>query len=94
MKILIIIIFRSTAEDNSIPWCGGSKLTLVNPPGPITGLISFPISGNTWLRYLIQKATGKITGSFYHSSLLKKNGFPGESIYNGSVIVLKSHLTS
>ena len=67
---------------------------MVSPPGPIIGLISYPISGNTWLRYLIQKATGKITGSFYYSRILNENGFPGEYIYNGSAIVVKSHLSS
>ena len=63
-----------------------------NPAGKIIGLLSYPASGNTWLRHLIQKATGIITGSFYFSKLLYKNGFPGENIYNGSVIVIKSHL--
>ncbi|XP_019646669.1 PREDICTED: uncharacterized protein LOC109487139 [Branchiostoma belcheri] len=28
-------------------------------PLPITALVSFPGSGNTWLRYLVQQATGK-----------------------------------
>ena len=86
--------FRSDAESNDVSWCGGKSLKFVKPPGPITGLISFPISGSTWLRHLIQEATGKITGSFYKSNLLRENGFPGERIYNGSAIVVKTHLTS
>ncbi len=27
-------------------------------PGPVVALASFPGSGNTWLRYLLQQATG------------------------------------
>ena len=55
-------------------------------------LKSFPGSGNTWLRYLIQKTTGFVTGSIHNSKILVKNGFPGEFISNGSAIVVKSHL--
>ena len=77
-----------------IEWCHGSNLRLMDPPGPLTGLWSFPGSGNSWLRYLIQKATGYVTGSEYEE---KKNwpdfpGFPGGDISNGSAIVVKSHL--
>lgn len=28
------------------------------PPGPVVALASFPGSGNTWLRYLVQQTTG------------------------------------
>ena len=45
--------------------CSGSPLQLLDPPGPITGLWSYPGSGNTWMRYLIEQTTGKITGSVY-----------------------------
>lgn len=37
-------------------WCSG--LGYRRPPGPPTALASFPGSGNTWLRYLLQQATG------------------------------------
>ena len=83
-------------EENptKIEWCHGSNLRLMDPPGPLTGLWSFPGSGNSWLRYLIQKATGYVTGSEYEE---KKNwpdfpGFPGGDISNGSAVVVKSHL--
>lgn len=29
------------------------------PAGPVTALASFPGSGNTWLRHLIQQSTGE-----------------------------------
>ena len=37
-----------------------------------------PGSGNTWVRHLLQLATGKQTGSIFHELRLKRNGFPGE----------------
>ena len=45
-----------------MPWCLGESLKIIDPPGPLTGLFSYPGSGNTWLRFLIQKATGYVTG--------------------------------
>jgi hypothetical protein len=82
-------------------------------------LASFPGSGNTWLRYLLQLSTGKgnneciviqlasivgcgstfflnslqgvFTGSVYKDFALLRNGFPGESVSNGQVLVVKTH---
>ena len=48
-------------------------------------------SGNTWVRHLIQLATGYQTGSSYIDEELKNNGFPGEGIANGSVVAVKVH---
>ena len=36
-----------------------SPLSYISPPGPITALASFPGSGNTWVRHLLQQATGE-----------------------------------
>ncbi|XP_052866305.1 WSCD family member AGAP003962 [Anopheles cruzii] len=57
----------------------------------LTALVSFPGSGNTWLRYLLQQATGLLTGSVYKDYGLLKSGFPAESVANGSVLVVKTH---
>ena len=55
-------------------------------------LIHFPLgSGNTWTRYLLQFATGIQTGSVYNDTTLKLNGYPGEGVNNGSVLVIKHH---
>lgn len=58
---------------------------------PIPALASFPGSGNTWLRYLLQQATGILTGSVYKDYGLLKSGFPAESIANSSVLLVKTH---
>uniref|UniRef100_A0A182XXM5 Sulfotransferase domain-containing protein n=2 Tax=Anopheles stephensi TaxID=30069 RepID=A0A182XXM5_ANOST len=57
----------------------------------LTALVSFPGSGNTWLRYLLQQATGILTGSVYKDYGLLKSGFPAESVANSSVLVVKTH---
>ena len=57
-------------------------------------LVSYPGSGNTWTRGLLQRATGICTGSVYCDSWLRAHGFPGESIRSGSVLVTKTHYPS
>ncbi|XP_022246035.1 WSCD family member GA21586-like [Limulus polyphemus] len=79
-------LFRSS--QNVYP-CKISKLR--DPPGPVTALASFPGSGNTWIRYLVQQSTGYLTGSIYGDSALAMAGFHGERIKNGSVILVKTH---
>ncbi|KAF5285209.1 hypothetical protein FQR65_LT13324 [Abscondita terminalis] len=72
-----------------IDWCG--NLHFLEPPKFPVALASFPGSGNTWLRYLLQQATGLYTGSVYKDYGLLKSGFPAESVSNGSVLVVKTH---
>ena len=73
----------------AISWCKG--LGRRRPEGRVTALASFPGSGNTWVRYLLQQATGVLTGSIYTDGDLRKNGFHGESVRDGSVLVVKTH---
>lgn len=53
--------------------------SFLNRNSPIVALISFPGSGNTWLRHLLEQATGIYTGSIYCDRSLKAM-FPGEHI--------------
>ncbi|XP_070537431.1 sialate:O-sulfotransferase 1-like [Ptychodera flava] len=60
---------------------------------PIVALASFPGSGNTWLRHLLQLSTGTYTGSVYRSAILYANGFIGEyeDYTLGTTLTVKLH---
>ena len=55
------------------------KKRFLDPKSPIVALVSSPGSGNTWLRYLLEQASGVFTGSIYCDHSLKSL-FPGEHI--------------
>lgn len=74
--------------------CVWPELRLQSPAGPKVALASPPGSGNTWVRHLIQLATGYLTGSSYVDEELRNTGFPGEGIANGSAVVVKIHSPS
>lgn len=40
--------------------CGHKNVTLSPVPLPVTALVSFPGSGSTWVRHLVQQLTGKL----------------------------------
>ena len=48
-------------------------------------------SGNTWIRGLLEKATGICTGFLYCDFAMRREGFIGENIKSGSVLVVKTH---
>ena len=54
-------------------------------------LASHPGSGNTWLRGLLETATGVCTGSVFCDLSLRAKGFAGEFIMSGAVLVVKIH---
>ena len=54
-------------------------------------LASFPGSGNTWLRGLLELATNICTGSIYCDRDLRAGGFAGEGLYSSSTLVVKTH---
>ncbi|XP_043215331.1 WSC domain-containing protein 1-like [Amphibalanus amphitrite] len=60
---------------------------------PLMALASFPGSGNTWARYLIEGATGVFTGSVYNDRGLADNGFYGETVSesSGRTLLQKTH---
>jgi hypothetical protein len=53
-------------------------------------LLSYPGSGNTWARLLLEHATGVYTGSAYNDVTLS-SVLPGERHCNSSVLVIKVH---
>lgn len=57
----------------------------------VTALASYPGSGNTWVRSLLEKATGICTGSYSCDMSLRFAGFTGEGIQSSNVIVVKTH---
>ncbi|KAK3097608.1 hypothetical protein FSP39_011358 [Pinctada imbricata] len=69
-----------------------TKFNFSEVPLPKTALASFPGSGNTWLRHLLQQATGLYTGSIYCDDTLQNAGL-GECLTNltDRVLVEKVH---
>jgi len=61
--------------------------------GKLIGLASFPGSGNTWSRTLLEQSTGVYTGSIYSDNSLVSAGFEGECIVSRNVIAIKTHAT-
>jgi len=59
--------------------------------GKKVALASFPGSGSTWSRTLLEDATGVFTGAIYCDKKLKGSGFVGEYITTGNVIAIKTH---
>lgn len=54
-------------------------------------LVSIPGSGNTWVRELLETATGICTGSIYCDHPLRNAGMIGEYVKTGRVLVVKTH---
>ncbi|XP_072934614.1 WSCD family member AAEL009094 [Epargyreus clarus] len=74
----------------SVQWCKQQRWRSPAARGAVA-LVSFPGSGNTWLRYLLQQLTGIVTGSIYMDYGLRLHGFPAENVSDGSVLVVKTH---
>ena len=49
-------------------------------------------SGNTWLRGVLEKATGICTGFCCCDAEMRARGFAGEGIMSGKVLVVKTHI--
>lgn len=58
--------------------------------GSVVLLASFPGSGNTWTRYLLEQYSGILTGSVYYDVKLFSE-LRGEGVYDGTVIAIKTH---
>ena len=69
---------RKNGRFPEVSWCKPLEYRADIPQrDSVVALASFPGSGNTWVRYLLQQTTGIITGSVYKEHTLLRNGFPG-----------------
>merc|ERR1712079_577318 len=57
-------------NESKIEWCHENSLW-TNSSRPRVALVSYPGSGNTWMRYLLQQSTGILTGSVFPDPSLK-----------------------
>ena len=60
---------------------------------PVRALVSYPGSGNTWIRYLVEAATGVFTGSIFNDKSILRAGHYGEArnFNDGTTILQKTH---
>lgn len=71
------------------------RCQFVNARGrSVVALVSLPGSGNTWVRGLLERATGVCTGSIYCDKTLRAEGFCGEGLRSGALLVVKTHDSS
>ena len=80
----------SASRRNPIPHTSRCKFINGANKDPVA-LISFPGSGNTWVRGLLESITGICTGAVYCDISLRSQGFTGEFVRGGSVLVVKTH---
>ena len=59
--------------------------------GPTVALVSYPGSGNSWVRQLLEASTGIYTGAVYCDSSYINVGMIGEGVKTNNVIAVKGH---
>lgn len=71
--------------------CEARKLHFLENPKPLVALASFPGSGNTWTRELLEAITGIYTGSIYTDTMAF---FTGSQLCptDGRVFIVKTHI--
>nr|XP_055054708.1 WSC domain-containing protein 2-like isoform X1 [Misgurnus anguillicaudatus]XP_055054709.1 WSC domain-containing protein 2-like isoform X1 [Misgurnus anguillicaudatus] len=86
------IVYQTQVQDNR---CMDRRFLPIHAEHLIA-LASFPGSGNTWTRHLIELATGVYTGSCYFDKALYIKGFIGEKDdwRSGETICVKTHENS
>ena len=72
-----------------------SKSMSFQQTGKTAAILSFPGSGNAWVRQLIETTTGIYTGSYQDcdNSYTISGGMIGEGVYTDNVIAVKMHNT-
>ena len=64
--------------------------TAVSKARPLVALVSLPGSGNTWVRGLLEQATGYCTGSMWCDPILRAKQFCAEGVRSNTLVV-KNH---
>ncbi|XP_064093196.1 sialate:O-sulfotransferase 2-like [Macrobrachium nipponense] len=85
---------RIWGDDNQSSPCYTYETRFAKGLRPIW-LLSYPGSGNTWMRYLLEGATGIFTGSVYDDKILFEGGYLGEleDVKSGRTLTQKTHDT-
>ena len=81
---------RKVQSHNGHPQDGACRFMSQTHRAPVA-LASYPGSGNTWLRGLLETATGVCTGFEFCDISMRVKGFAGENIVSGAVLVVKTH---
>ena len=82
-----IISAQRTGRNKTVNSC-----RFINAPNrDAVALVSFPGSGNTWVRGILEAVTGMCTGAVYCDFSLRVNGFAGEATRGGQALVVKTH---
>ncbi|TRY81811.1 hypothetical protein DNTS_001889 [Danionella cerebrum] len=86
---LFLRVYQTPVQDSRCT----EKRFLPEKSNFLVALSSFPGAGNTWVRHLIELATGFYTGSYYFDGTLYNRGFKGEKDYwkSGRTICVKTH---
>nr|XP_006823242.1 PREDICTED: WSC domain-containing protein 2-like [Saccoglossus kowalevskii] len=88
------VVFIHVESDHGFePDCSIAFGNWSNTTRPLVALSSFPGSGNTWTRHLLELASGVYTGAYSYDNDLYLGGFTGETEYykRGRTLVIKDH---
>ena len=81
---------KSTTTTTPSQWCSRPLRFLSARGANVTLLSSYPGSGNTWVRHLVELGTRAYTGSAYNDTSLARE-FRGEGRWDASVVAVKTH---
>ncbi|XP_061134924.1 sialate:O-sulfotransferase 2 isoform X1 [Syngnathus typhle] len=83
------VVYQTQVQDNRCM----DRHFLPTRASQLVALASFPGSGNTWCRHLVELATGFYSGSYYFDASLYNKGFKGERDHwrSGRTICIKTH---
>ena len=88
LLLVVIVISRYNTAKSS---CSSAREFLQQGGSYVPALLySFPGSGNTWVRLLLDYATGIYTGSVYTDEKLLRV-LPGEAKCDSTVLAIKAH---